>query len=88
MSIHFPFFIALCTLEDAEPEVEALEMAEPPVLAITIAVFALLASFAAAFFILVIDPAPPADTILSAIVGVIKTPIPVTTYATQVKSWL
>ena len=51
----------------------------PPVIAPCPANFPPLATFPADCFILLITEAPPAETILSAMVGVIRTPIPVTT---------
>ena len=74
----FPFFIALATIPDAEPFAAAATVETPPVFAAKTAVFALPVIFAAALFILVIEPAPPAVTMVSAIVGVIRTPMPVT----------
>ena len=52
-----------------------------PTTFVTVAVA--LAIFIAPLFTLLIIPAPPAETIESAILGVIKTPIPVTMKATQ-----
>ena len=82
INIYFPFFIASCTLLDAEPAAADFAVAAaaetPPVLTANTAAFALLAIFPAALFILVIAPAPPAVTMVSAMVGVMRTPIPVT----------
>ena len=74
--------MASWTLPDADPAdadfVAAATVEAPPVFAVNIAVLALLVIFPTALFILVIAPAPPAVTMVSAMVGVIRTPIPVT----------